>query len=144
MLLQNERASGKGTGMNLVFVGCEVGPWCKTGVLGGLPPAMAAALEAPRALNFNCCKNFSGPYGMDSSSVSSYSRKNLKKPRRDYVLEQGLALSRASIRSVAIARNVTATFKIDNNVPVGDVYLNPSTFYLSLPPPSEVRRYDSK
>ncbi|OMO79902.1 Glycosyl transferase, family 1 [Corchorus capsularis] len=44
-----ERPSGKiicGTGMNLVFVGCEVGPWCKTGglgdVLGGLPPAMAA------------------------------------------------------------------------------------------------------
>ncbi|CAH9117012.1 unnamed protein product [Cuscuta europaea] len=33
-------------GMNLVFVGCEVGPWCKTGglgdVLGGLPPALAA------------------------------------------------------------------------------------------------------
>ncbi|WOL19247.1 granule-bound starch synthase 1, chloroplastic/amyloplastic [Canna indica] len=35
-----------GTGMNLVFVGCEVAPWSKTGglgdVLGGLPPAMAA------------------------------------------------------------------------------------------------------
>lgn len=35
-----------GTGMNLVFVGTEVGPWSKTGglgdVLGGLPPAMAA------------------------------------------------------------------------------------------------------
>ncbi|XP_048127912.1 granule-bound starch synthase 1, chloroplastic/amyloplastic-like isoform X3 [Rhodamnia argentea] len=35
-----------GTGMNLVFVGAEVGPWSKTGglgdVLGGLPPAMAA------------------------------------------------------------------------------------------------------
>lgn len=34
------------SGMNLVFVGCEVGPWSKTGglgdVLGGLPPAMAA------------------------------------------------------------------------------------------------------
>lgn len=33
-------------GMNLVFVGAEVGPWSKTGglgdVLGGLPPAMAA------------------------------------------------------------------------------------------------------
>ncbi|KAJ9539046.1 hypothetical protein OSB04_031779 [Centaurea solstitialis] len=32
-------------GMNLVFVGAEVGPWSKTGglgdVLGGLPPAMA-------------------------------------------------------------------------------------------------------
>nr|GEY24006.1 granule-bound starch synthase 1, chloroplastic/amyloplastic [Tanacetum cinerariifolium] len=35
-----------GAGMNLVFVGAEVGPWSKTGglgdVLGGLPPAMAA------------------------------------------------------------------------------------------------------
>ncbi|KAL3655855.1 hypothetical protein CASFOL_000251 [Castilleja foliolosa] len=46
---ENDRASGKiicGTGMNLVFVSTEVGPWSKTGglgdVLGGLPPAMAA------------------------------------------------------------------------------------------------------
>lgn len=35
-----------GSGMNLVFLGTEVGPWSKTGglgdVLGGLPPAMAA------------------------------------------------------------------------------------------------------
>ncbi|XP_065624098.1 granule-bound starch synthase 1, chloroplastic/amyloplastic-like [Quercus suber] len=35
-----------GSGMNLIFVGTEVGPWSKTGglgdVLGGLPPAMAA------------------------------------------------------------------------------------------------------
>ncbi|KAB2597907.1 granule-bound starch synthase 1 [Pyrus ussuriensis x Pyrus communis] len=35
-----------GRGMNLVFLGTEVGPWSKTGglgdVLGGLPPAMAA------------------------------------------------------------------------------------------------------
>ncbi|XP_022856059.1 granule-bound starch synthase 1, chloroplastic/amyloplastic-like [Olea europaea var. sylvestris] len=35
-----------GTGMSLVFVAAEVGPWSKTGglgdVLGGLPPAMAA------------------------------------------------------------------------------------------------------
>ncbi|GAB2274237.1 hypothetical protein Dimus_009004 [Dionaea muscipula] len=35
-----------GKGMNLVFVGAEVGPWSKTGglgdVLGGLPPALAA------------------------------------------------------------------------------------------------------
>lgn len=34
-------------GMNLIFVGCEVGPWCKTGglgdVLGGLPPALAVS-----------------------------------------------------------------------------------------------------
>lgn len=34
-----------GSGMNLIFVGAEVGPWSKTGglgdVLGGLPPAMA-------------------------------------------------------------------------------------------------------
>ncbi|KAI3453298.1 hypothetical protein Pfo_009961 [Paulownia fortunei] len=46
---ENDRPSGKiicGTGMNLVFVSAEVGPWSKTGglgdVLGGLPPAMAA------------------------------------------------------------------------------------------------------
>ncbi|XP_059441605.1 granule-bound starch synthase 1, chloroplastic/amyloplastic-like isoform X2 [Corylus avellana] len=46
---ENERPAGKvicGQGMNLVFVGAEVGPWSKTGglgdVLGGLPPAMAA------------------------------------------------------------------------------------------------------
>ncbi|XP_050235838.1 granule-bound starch synthase 1, chloroplastic/amyloplastic-like [Mercurialis annua] len=35
-----------GIGMNLIFIGTEVGPWSKTGglgdVLGGLPPAMAA------------------------------------------------------------------------------------------------------
>ncbi|KAK2998625.1 hypothetical protein RJ639_023584, partial [Escallonia herrerae] len=35
-----------GYGMNIVFVGAEVGPWSKTGglgdVIGGLPPAMAA------------------------------------------------------------------------------------------------------
>lgn len=35
-------------GMNLIFVGSEVGPWSKTGglgdVLGGLPPAMAVSL----------------------------------------------------------------------------------------------------
>ncbi|KAM2383427.1 hypothetical protein ACFXTH_040986 [Malus domestica] len=35
-----------GSGMNIVFLGTEVGPWSKTGglgdVLGGLPPAMAA------------------------------------------------------------------------------------------------------
>ncbi|KAG7952773.1 hypothetical protein I3843_12G075600 [Carya illinoinensis] len=46
---QHDRPAGKiicGQGMNLVFVGAEVGPWSKTGglgdVLGGLPPAMAA------------------------------------------------------------------------------------------------------
>ena len=37
------------SGMNLVFVGCEVGPWSKTGglgdVLGGLPPAMAVSVD---------------------------------------------------------------------------------------------------
>lgn len=36
------------SGMNIVFVGTEVGPWSKTGglgdVLGGLPPAMAVSL----------------------------------------------------------------------------------------------------
>ena len=36
-----------GSGMNLIFVGTEVGPWSKTGglgdVLGGLPPAMAVS-----------------------------------------------------------------------------------------------------
>ncbi|KAJ6826251.1 granule-bound starch synthase 1b, chloroplastic/amyloplastic isoform X2 [Iris pallida] len=35
-----------GSGMNVIFVGAEMGPWSKTGglgdVLGGLPPAMAA------------------------------------------------------------------------------------------------------
>lgn len=34
-------------GMNIIFVGTEVGPWSKTGglgdVLGGLPPAMAVS-----------------------------------------------------------------------------------------------------
>lgn len=38
-----------GTGMNLIFVGAEVGPWSKTGglgdVLGGLPPAMAVSMS---------------------------------------------------------------------------------------------------
>ncbi|KAE8658593.1 Granule-bound starch synthase 1 [Hibiscus syriacus] len=45
----NHKLNGKivcGTGMNIVFVGAEVGPWSKTGgfgdVLGGLPPEMAA------------------------------------------------------------------------------------------------------
>ena len=36
-------------GSNLVYVGCEVGPWSKTGglgdVLGGLPPAMAVSVD---------------------------------------------------------------------------------------------------
>lgn len=36
-----------GTGMSLIFVASEVGPWSKTGglgdVLGGLPPAMAVS-----------------------------------------------------------------------------------------------------
>ncbi|THG06363.1 hypothetical protein TEA_016967 [Camellia sinensis var. sinensis] len=46
---ENDRPSSAvicGSGMNIVFVGAEVGPWSKTGglgdVLGGLPPAMAA------------------------------------------------------------------------------------------------------
>lgn len=38
------------SGMNLIFVGTEVGPWSKTGglgdVLGGLPPAMAVCFLA--------------------------------------------------------------------------------------------------
>lgn len=37
------------SGMNIVFVGTEVGPWSKTGglgdVLGGLPPAMAVSIR---------------------------------------------------------------------------------------------------
>ncbi|MED6181934.1 hypothetical protein PIB30_024122 [Stylosanthes scabra] len=47
--LQSKRGKPKGIiicGMNLIFVGTEVGPWSKTGglgdVLGGLPPALAA------------------------------------------------------------------------------------------------------
>lgn len=47
---ENEGPLGKivcGEGMNLIFVGAEVGPWSKTGglgdVLGGLPPAMAVS-----------------------------------------------------------------------------------------------------
>lgn len=41
-----------GNGMNLVFVGAEMGPWSKTGglgdVLGGLPPALAvSAFQLP-------------------------------------------------------------------------------------------------
>lgn len=47
---RNGRPSGTivcGSGMVLVFVGTEVGPWSKTGglgdVLGGLPPAMAVS-----------------------------------------------------------------------------------------------------
>lgn len=47
---ESDGVSGKivcGKGMNLVFVGAEVGPWSKTGglgdVLGGLPPAMAVS-----------------------------------------------------------------------------------------------------
>lgn len=45
----NERTSEIvcSSGMNLIFVGTEVGPWSKTGglgdVLGGLPPAMAVS-----------------------------------------------------------------------------------------------------
>ncbi|KAJ7963419.1 Starch synthase, chloroplastic/amyloplastic [Quillaja saponaria] len=46
---ENARPTGIiicGSGMNLIFVGTEVGPWSKTGglgdVLGGLPPALAA------------------------------------------------------------------------------------------------------
>lgn len=48
---ENDTTSGRivcGTGMNLVFVAAEVGPWSKTGglgdVLGGLPPAMAVSI----------------------------------------------------------------------------------------------------
>ncbi|KAF6154641.1 hypothetical protein GIB67_000525, partial [Kingdonia uniflora] len=46
-------------GMNLVFVGAEVGPWSKTGglgnVLGGLPPAMAA--NGHRVMTDSLCYN---------------------------------------------------------------------------------------
>ncbi|KHG09514.1 hypothetical protein F383_01906 [Gossypium arboreum] len=58
--------------------------------------------------------------------------KETKKLSKEQVLEQGLARARASIRSAAIARIVrTAFFMNDNDVPVGDVYRNPSTFYQS-------------
>lgn len=45
---KNSKASSEITcGMNLIFVGTEVGPWSKTGglgdVLGGLPPALAVS-----------------------------------------------------------------------------------------------------
>lgn len=47
---KSDRSVGRivcGQGMNLVFVGAEVGPWSKTGglgdVLGGLPPALAVS-----------------------------------------------------------------------------------------------------
>ncbi|KAK8484313.1 hypothetical protein V6N13_145025 [Hibiscus sabdariffa] len=55
-----------------------------------------------------------------------------KKRSREQVLEQGLARARASIRSAAIARIIrTASLKNGNEVPVGDVYRNPSAFYQS-------------
>lgn len=49
----NDRRFSKGVicghGMNMIFVGTEVSPWCKTGglgdVLGGLPPAMAVCYK---------------------------------------------------------------------------------------------------
>lgn len=50
--IESDGAVGKiicGKGMNLIFVGAEVGPWSKTGglgdVLGGLPPAMAVSSQ---------------------------------------------------------------------------------------------------
>jgi len=49
--LQRKNVMPKGIitcGMNLIFVGTEVGPWSKTGglgdVLGGLPPVLAVSL----------------------------------------------------------------------------------------------------
>lgn len=59
----NNRSTTAGTivcqdqGMNLVFVGAEVGPWSKTGglgdVLGGLPPAMAVRKSAANGFHFD-------------------------------------------------------------------------------------------
>ncbi|KAK7854189.1 granule-bound starch synthase 1 [Quercus suber] len=51
-----------GSGMNLIFVGTEVGPWSKTGglgdVLGGLPPAMALKVgdKTEKVRFFHCYK----------------------------------------------------------------------------------------
>lgn len=57
-------------------------------------------------------------------------QRETKKLSKEQELEQGLARARASIRSAAIARIVrTVSFMNDNDVPVGDVYHNPSTFY---------------
>lgn len=60
---ETARASQGGVikcGMNLVFVGAEVGPWSKTGglgdVLGGLPPAMAVSAFYTYVKQINYCK----------------------------------------------------------------------------------------
>lgn len=58
--LQNFNGNGGvitcGSGMSLVFVASEVGPWSKTGglgdVLGGLPPAMAVSFAINYSLGF--------------------------------------------------------------------------------------------
>ena len=57
---ESDKVLGKivcGKGMNLIFLGAEVGPWSKTGglgdVLGGLPPALAVSELISSVFNFS-------------------------------------------------------------------------------------------
>ena len=67
-----------GQGMNLVFVGAEVGPWSKTGglgdVLGGLPPAMAvsAVLFNLFIIVIDCYSGFGWAVLLDEVYLTDY------------------------------------------------------------------------